>query len=121
MYVHENNLKRVIRALEYYNETGQKMSEHNEEQRQKESPYNFRYYVLNMDREKLYDRINMRVDIMLDNGLVEEVKKLKEKYERIAYIMFLLKKPNKKRNSIMIYGSINNKSIYSSINSLKLR
>ncbi len=75
--IHENNLKRVIRALEYYHETGCKISDHNEEQRQKESPYNFRYYVLNMDRDKLYDRINMRVDIMLDNGLVEEVRKLK--------------------------------------------
>ncbi len=75
--IHENNLKRVIRALEYYKETGQRISEHNEEQKQKESPYNFRYYVLNMDRDKLYDRINLRVDIMLDNGLVDEVKKLK--------------------------------------------
>ena len=76
--IHENNLKRVIRALEYYNETGQRISEHNEEQRQKESPYDFKYYVLNMDRERLYDRINLRVDIMLDNGLIDEVKKLKE-------------------------------------------
>ena len=76
--IHENNLKRVIRALEYYHETGQRISEHNEEQRQKESPYNFRYYVLNMDRDKLYDRINLRVDIMLDNGLTDEVKRLKD-------------------------------------------
>ena len=76
--IHENNLKRVIRALEYYNETGMRISEHNKEQRQKESPYNFRYYVLNMDREKLYSRINLRVDIMAENGLVDEVKKLKE-------------------------------------------
>lgn len=76
--IHENNLKRVIRALEYYNETGMRISEHNKEQRQKESPYNFKYYVLNMDREKLYNRINMRVDIMVENGLIEEVTKLKE-------------------------------------------
>lgn len=76
--IHENNLKRVIRALEYYHETGQPISEHNEEQRQKISPYNFRYYVLNMDREKLYERINLRVDIMLKNGLLDEVKKLKD-------------------------------------------
>lgn len=75
--IHENNLKRVIRALEYYHETGQKISEHNEQQREKESPYNFRYYVLNMDRDRLYERINLRVDIMLENGLVEEVEKLK--------------------------------------------
>lgn len=76
--IHENNLKRVIRALEYYHETGKLMSEHNEEQRQNESPYNFRYYVLNMERDKLYERINMRVDIMMENGLVSEVKKLKD-------------------------------------------
>ena len=76
--IHENNLKRVIRALEYYHETGQPISEHNEEQRQKISPYNFRYYVLNMDREKLYERINLRVDIMIENGLLDEVKKLKD-------------------------------------------
>ena len=76
--IHENNLKRVIRALEYYHETGMKISEHNKEQRQKESPYNFRYYVLNMDREKLYSRVNLRVDIMTENGLIDEVKKLKE-------------------------------------------
>lgn len=75
--IHENNLKRVIRALEYYHETGQRISEHNEEQKQKESPYKFKYYVLNMDRGRLYERINLRVDIMLENGLVDEVKKLK--------------------------------------------
>ncbi len=75
--IHENNLKRVIRALEYYHETGKMISEHNEEQRQKTSPYNFRYYVLNMDRDKLYERINLRVDIMLKNGLIDEVQNLK--------------------------------------------
>lgn len=78
MEIHENNLKRVIRALEYYHETGRQISEHNEEQRQKVSPYDFKYYVLNMDREKLYERINLRVDIMLENGLIDEVKKLKD-------------------------------------------
>ena len=75
--IHENNLKRVIRALEYYHETGQPISEHNEEQRRKISPYNFRYYVLNMERATLYDRIDLRVDNMMDAGLENEVKKLK--------------------------------------------
>lgn len=74
--IHFNNTKRVIRALEYYHLTGQKMSDHNKEQRAKESPYNFAYFVLNDLREKIYERINKRVDIMVENGLVEEVRKL---------------------------------------------
>lgn len=76
--IHANNIKRVIRALEYYHQTGQKMSRHNEEERQKESPYEFVYFVLNAPREQLYQRINRRVDQMMSEGLVEEVKRLKE-------------------------------------------
>ena len=75
--IHANNVKRVIRALEFYEKTGKRISEHNEEERQKESPYNFAYYVLNMDRALLYNRIDMRVDLMVEHGLEEEVKKLK--------------------------------------------
>ena len=75
--IHANNVKRVIRALEFYQQTGKKISEHNEEERQKESPYNFAYYVLNMDRALLYSRIDQRVDLMVEHGLVEEVEKLK--------------------------------------------
>lgn len=75
--IHANNIKRVIRAIEYFKQTGEKISEHNEEMRQKESPYNFLYYVLTRDRKTLYERIDKRVDIMMENGLVEEVKKLK--------------------------------------------
>lgn len=77
--IHPNNVKKVIRALEYYRLTGQKMSEHNKEQRQKESPYNFLYLVLNDDRQLLYDRIDKRIDIMFKDGLIDEVKFLKEK------------------------------------------
>lgn len=77
--IHFNNVKRVIRALEYNKQTGLKISEHNEEQRQKESPYNFVYFVLNNDREILYSRINQRIDIMLEQGLLKEVQFLKEK------------------------------------------
>ena len=76
--IHANNIKRVIRALEYYHLTGQKISEHNETERQKESPYNFAYFVLTDERARLYERIDKRVDIMVERGLVEEVKKLKE-------------------------------------------
>lgn len=76
--IHANNVKRVIRALEFNHQTGQLMSEHNETERQKESPYNFAYFVLNDDRERLYERINLRVDLMVEAGLVDEVQKLKE-------------------------------------------
>ncbi len=77
--IHENNVKRVIRALEFFKETGTPISDHNEEQRQKESPYNFCYFVLNDDREKLYQNIEKRVDLMLSAGLLDEVKSLHEK------------------------------------------
>lgn len=76
--IHANNVKRVIRALEFYQLTGKKISEHNEEQRKNDSPYHFVYFVLNNDREVLYDRINRRIDKMLEMGLVEEVKQLYE-------------------------------------------
>ena len=75
--IHANNVKRVIRALEFYHLTGKPISEHNEAEQQKESPYNFAYFVLTDERENLYKRIDMRVDIMLENGLLDEVKKLK--------------------------------------------
>lgn len=75
--IHANNVKRVIRALEYYRLTGERMSEHNEAQQKKESPYNGAYFVLNDEREHLYQRIDARVDTMLEEGLLEEVKALK--------------------------------------------
>ena len=77
--IHANNIKRVIRALEFYQQTGQKISEHNERERQKESPYQFCYFVLNDRRECLYERIDQRVDQMIRNGLVQEVQTLKER------------------------------------------
>lgn len=76
--IHANNVKRVIRALEFYKLTGKPISEHNEAEQQKKSPYNFVYFVLTDERENLYKRIDLRVDIMLKNGLLDEVKKLKE-------------------------------------------
>lgn len=74
--IHPNNRKRVIRAVEYYKLTGKKISEHNETQRQNDLVYNSAYFVLNMERDKLYKRIDMRVDTMLQDGLVDEVKSL---------------------------------------------
>ena len=76
--IHAHNIKRVIRAIEFYEKTGKKISEHNREQRQNDSPYNFAYFVLHDDRERIYERINVRVDLMMAQGLVEEVRALRE-------------------------------------------
>ena len=77
--IHENNRKRVIRALEFYENSGKPISTHNREQRQKTSAYNSCYFVLTDDRKKLYERIESRVDQMLSKGLVDEVRTLKER------------------------------------------
>lgn len=76
--IHENNIKRVIRALEFYHQNHSPISAHNEEQHERTSPYNLAYFVLNAPRELLYERIDKRVDEMMANGLVEEVQRLKE-------------------------------------------
>ena len=76
--IHHNDSKRMIRALEYHEQTGRKISEHNDESAKRTSPYNFCYFVLNYDRSRIYARINERVDKMIDDGLVEEVRKLKD-------------------------------------------
>lgn len=76
--IHPNNQKRIIRALEFYELNGTPISEHNKRERQKESPYDFCYFVLNDDRELIYQKIDQRVDEMLAKGLVEEVRALKE-------------------------------------------
>lgn len=76
--IHPNNVKRVIRALEYYRQTGTKISEHNAGEQQKTSPFHFRYYVLSLPRETLYERINQRVDQMRQEGLEDEVRGLSE-------------------------------------------
>lgn len=75
--IHPNNVKRVIRALEFYEQNARPISEHNEEQKTKESPYDFCYFVLNMDRAVLYDRIEKRVDKMVKDGLKAEVERLR--------------------------------------------
>lgn len=81
--IHPNNIKRTIRAIEYYKLTGEPISRHNEEQSRNESPYQFAYFVLINEREILYENINLRVDKMLDDGLVKEVAWLKEQgYDR---------------------------------------
>lgn len=74
--IHKNNIRRVLHGLEYNIMTGNRLSDHNEEQRERTSPYNFLYCVLNDDRAKVYGRINKRVDDMLRDGLADEVRGL---------------------------------------------
>lgn len=76
--IHANNIKRTIRALEYHHLTGEKISSHNEAEREKGSAYDSCYFVLNDERDRLYARIEQRIDEMLKDGLVEEVKHLQE-------------------------------------------
>ena len=77
--IHPNNKKRVIRALEFYHENGYPISEHNAREKERSSPYRYAYFVLNQDRKVLYERIEKRVDQMMEEGLLEEVRSLKEK------------------------------------------
>jgi len=77
--VSENNVKKVVRALTFFEMTGEKLSEHNKRERERRSPFDFAYFVLTMDRKKLYERIDKRVDLMFDMGLVDEVKALMAK------------------------------------------
>ena len=75
--IHQNNVKRTIRALEFYHLTGTKISEHNEQEAGKDSAYNSCYFVLNDERDRLYSAIEKRIDLMMEEGLVEEVGNLK--------------------------------------------
>lgn len=77
--IHPNNIKRVIRALEYYKQTGIKISAHNKEERKKKPSYEFKYFVVNLPRDILYDRIDKRVEQMRRDGLEDEVKSLMAK------------------------------------------
>ena len=82
-----NDRKRIIRVLEIYKQTGKTKTQQNIESRQNEVPYDYKVFAINMDREKLYDRINKRVDIMIENGLIEEVQALLNKYNNIQTAM----------------------------------
>lgn len=75
--IHANNIKRVIRALEFYHQNGTPISAHNQEQKEHKSPYALAYFVLNAPRDLLYERIDKRVDEMLEEGLLKEVESLK--------------------------------------------
>ena len=77
--IHANNVKRVIRALEFDHQNQSPISAHNQEQKGHETPYNLAYFVLNVPRELLYKRIDDRIDEMLEEGLLEEVEQLKKR------------------------------------------
>lgn len=78
--ISENDKKRILRILEIYHATGENKTEQERKSRQKEVEYDYKVYALNMDREKLYDRINKRVDKMIEEGLIQEVEKIYKKY-----------------------------------------
>ena len=80
LIIPKQNVKRVIRAIEFYELHHKKISDHNKEQQERETPYNLAYFVLNRDRNLLYEKIDKRVDIMIENGLLDEVKDLIARY-----------------------------------------
>ena len=81
--ISKNDKKRIFRVLEIFNATGKTKTMQEIESREKDNPYDFKVFAINMDREKLYERINKRVDIMIENGLVDEVKNLINKYDEL--------------------------------------
>ena len=82
-----NDKKRILRILEIYKATGKNKTEQEIESRKNGVKYDYKVFAINMDREKLYERINKRVDIMIENGLIEEVEKLLEKYKEFPTAM----------------------------------
>ena len=82
-----NDKKRILRILEIYHATGKTKTEQEIESRKKEVEYNYKVYALDWDRQKLYDRINKRVDIMIEQGLIEEVKQILDKYHTFPTAM----------------------------------
>ncbi len=82
-----NDQKRILRVLEVYHQTGKTKTQQELMSRQKEVPYDYHVYALTMPREQLYDRINKRVDIMIEQGLVEEVRKILETYQEYPTAM----------------------------------
>ena len=82
-----NDKKRICRVLEIYHLTGKTKTELEEESRKNEPKYNYILFGITMDREKLYERINLRVDIMINQGLIDEVKNLLEKYNNFPTAM----------------------------------
>ena len=85
--ISKNDKKRILRVLEIYHATGKTKTEQEVESRKKEVEYDYKVFALNWDREKLYERINKRVDIMIEQGLIEEVKQISKKYNKFPTAM----------------------------------
>ena len=85
--ISQNDKKRILRILEIYHATGKNKTEQEKESRKNEPEFDYRVFALNMDREKLYERINKRVDIMIENGLIEEVENIYKKYKKFPTAM----------------------------------
>ena len=85
--ISKNDKKRILRILEIYHATGKTKTQQEIESRKKEIEYDYKVYALNWDRQILYERINKRVDIMIENGLVEEVKEILKKYNKFPTAM----------------------------------
>lgn len=82
-----NDKKRILRVLEIYHKTGKTKTEQNIESRKNEIKYNYKVFAINIDREHLYDKINKRVDTMIENGLIQEVNKISKKYKTFPTAM----------------------------------
>lgn len=85
--ISKNDKKRIIRVLEIYHATGKTKTEFEKLSRQNEPKYDYKVFAIDMDRQKLYDRINLRVDLMLQKGLIEEVKNILSKYKTFPTAM----------------------------------
>ena len=85
--ISRNDKKRIIRVLEIYKETGKTKTELEKESRKPETEFEYKVFMTNLERSKLYEKINKRVDIMIEQGLIEEVKKILEKYDEFPTAM----------------------------------
>lgn len=82
-----NDRKRIIRVLEIYHKTGKTKTEQELQSRKNEVKYEYKVFAITMDREKLYERIEKRIDFMIEQGLIEEVKQILEKYHTFPTAM----------------------------------
>ena len=85
--ISKNDKKRILRILEIYNATGKNKTEQEIESRKNEVEYDYKVYAISWDREELYARINKRVDLMIEQGLIDEVKNILQKYEQFPTAM----------------------------------